>query len=438
VLEFVGERQGRLSLMVFEDVADKGPGKTFGGKGADLELQPAKKQKVTCFESKHGNITMEQTEATTAKDVKLDKDDLLPNEQSSNSDAANVDTDPGDRESTQMASTCKKGDNATLTEPTPLSAQHVSILQRFVEGSERRLDAHTGTVLALAECKGRIYSGGKDDAIRVWNKNTLDLEKALDVEHDAAVWSIAAWHDNLISGHDDGKVRIWDLSKGLCEQVLEGHEDGVNALVVCGSRLASGSDDCTVRLWAMSPDARAPWPCERTLEGHRGLVSCLAVWEDKVISGSWDDSIRVSDVATGEHIKTLAGHADTVMALLVQHSSSTAAGPRLISASVDGKVRVWALGGDWAALRTLSVYPAGAGQWVRCLASCGVGLVAGSSGPEDARQRFELQVWDPETLEPRRTVRLPEGQRVLALLGTEEGHVWGGVGEQSVAVWGRE
>jgi len=374
---------------------------------------------------------MELTSVPAAKDVKLGKADVLPKEQSSNTDAANVDADSADLERTQPASTCTEVEIEKSMEPTPLSSQHEAILQRFVEGSERRLDAHTGTVLALAECKGRIYSGGKDDAIRVWNKNTLELEKALDVEHGAAVWSIAVWQDNLISGHDDGKVRIWDLSKGLCEQVLEGHEDGVNALVICGSRLASGSDDCTVRLWAMSPDARNPWPCERTLEGHRGLVSCLAVWEDKVISGSWDDSIRVCDVATGEHIKTLAGHADTVMALLVH-------GSRLISASVDGKVRVWALGGDWAALRTLAVYPAGAGQWVRCLASCGVGLVAGSFGPEDAGQRFELQVWDPETLERRRTVRLPVGQRVLALLGTEEGDVWGGVGEQSVAVWGRE
>ena len=276
---------------------------------------------------------------------------------------------------------------------------------------------------------GHIYSGGKDDAIRVWSKETLRLEKVMELEHGAAVWSMTAWKERLMTGHDDGKVRVWDLSAGVCEQVLEGHEDGVNALAVCGSRLASASDDCTVRLWAMGADPG--WQCERTLEGHRGLVSCLAVWEGWVISGSWDDSIRVWDAETGELVRTLAGHADTVMALLVQ-------GTRLFSASVDGKLRVWALDGDCAALRSLAVYPPGAGQWVRCLAASPAGLVAGSFGPEDAGRRFEVQVLDPDTLEARRTVRLPEGQRVLTLLGTAEGEVWGAVGDTSVAVWGRQ
>jgi WD40 repeat protein len=310
-----------------------------------------------------------------------------------------------------------------------LPPEQLSVLKRFTEGAERRLDAHSGTVLALAECMGRIYSGGKDDTIRVWNKNSLELEKVMELEHGAAVWSMASWQSKLMTGHDDGKIRVWNLSSGQCEQVLEGHEDGVNALAVCGSRLASASDDCTVRLWAM--EEGPGWPCERTLEGHRGLVSCLAVWENMVISGSWDDSIRIWDVETGALVKTLAGHADTVMALLVHDS-------RLLSASVDGKVRVWALGGDWAALRSLVAYPSGTGQWVRCLAACPAGLVAGSFGPEDAGRRFEVQVWDPETLEVRRKVQLPGGQRVLTLLGTDGGEVWGAVGDRSVAVWGRE
>lgn len=320
-------------------------------------------------------------------------------------------------------------DSVMVESKNELSPTQLSILTRFKEGAERRLDAHSGTVLALVENMGRIYSGGKDDAIRVWNMKTLELEKVIELEHGAAVWSMASWQDKLMTGHDDGKVRVWNLSSGFCEQVLEGHEDGVNALAVCGTRLASASDDCTVRLWAMG--AGLGWQCERTLEGHRGLVSCLAVWQDKVISGSWDDSIRIWEVETGALAKTLAGHADTVMALLVH-------GSRLFSASVDGKVRVWSLGGDWAALRSLVVYPPGSGQWVRCLAASAVGLAAGSFGPEDAGRRFELQVWDPETLEVRRTVRLPGGQRVLTLLGTADGEVWGAVGDMSVAVWGRE
>ena len=62
------------------------------------------------------------------------------------------------------------------------------------------------------------------------------------------------WEGRLISGHDSGKLRVWNVATGECDQVLEGHEDGVLALAVCGSRLVSGCRDGSIHVWGTGAD----------------------------------------------------------------------------------------------------------------------------------------------------------------------------------------
>ena len=107
-----------------------------------------------------------------------------------------------------------------------------------------------------------------------------------------------------------GAVVVWNVATGAQERVLEGHAEDVNALAVCGSRLLSGSDDGSVRVWGMG----AGWGCERTLKGHERGVFALTTWEGKVVSGSDDDTIRVWDVETGAVEAILRGHNDSIYA----------------------------------------------------------------------------------------------------------------------------
>jgi hypothetical protein len=122
----------------------------------------------------------------------------------------------------------------------------------YRDGGELRLGGHADTVRGVALCDGRVCSGSEDGSIRVWSRASGELERTLeangadvedaDSDEDSSdpVFSLAAWEGLLVSGHDSGTLRVWNVATGECDQVLEGHDDAVLAVAVCGSRLASG------------------------------------------------------------------------------------------------------------------------------------------------------------------------------------------------------
>ena len=296
----------------------------------------------------------------------------------------------------------------------------------YADGSERRLRGHTSDVMTVAECEGRVCSGSLDGSIRVWSMQgeaTDEAEQTLVPEgaRDAVI-CLSVWGSLLISGHGSGKLRVWTLATGACEQVLDGHTQRVCALAVCGSRLASSYSGGSIKVWAMGE--AAPWTCERTLLGHTDWVRSMATWQGKVLSGSDDRSIRVWDIETGEQAATLVGHEGYVMALAVHCD-------RLFSTSCDGTIRVWGLG-TWAALRTVQVLGRGTGQYPLCLAVSGSHLISGLHTNGDPRG---VLVWSLETLELLHTLTQTNIFYVKALL-VKHGAVWAGVGSY-VVVWGR-
>jgi hypothetical protein len=123
-------------------------------------------------------------------------------------------------------------------------------------GAGRRLEGHVGSVLALAECSGRMCSGSVDGLILVWSIATLEEERVID-NSDDEICCLAVWEGELISGHGSGRIRVWDAASGERRRELEGHARCVNALCVCGPRLASGSGDHTLKVWRLGSELDA-------------------------------------------------------------------------------------------------------------------------------------------------------------------------------------
>lgn len=204
---------------------------------------------------------------------------------------------------------------------------------------------HTKAVQDLAVLTPFSFvSASFDGKLRVWDvdermgpdpANDSALHAGLKFEgHRGAVWCVAArGPGEVVSGGDDGKLRVWDVAAGSCLATLEGHKRCVCAvLVLGGDRLVSGSKDNTVRIWETSG-----WTCTSTLTGHEAYVRGLAVLgtDGPLVSASSDRTLRLWDLSTGQSRGLVQAHADSVVGL------ATISENTLVSCSDDKMAKLW-------------------------------------------------------------------------------------------------
>jgi WD40 repeat protein len=135
------------------------------------------------------------------------------------------------------------------------------------QGVERAvLHGHTGEVRALVvSLDGQLLvSGGQDGTIRLW-RLPQGQEHAVLHGHTGAVRALAVSPNGqlLASGSADRTIRLWTLPGGQAQAVWQGHQRGVRALAMGPTcqLLAAGCGDGTIRLWElwdMSPMLQVP------------------------------------------------------------------------------------------------------------------------------------------------------------------------------------
>jgi WD40 repeat protein len=201
----------------------------------------------------------------------------------------------------------------------------------------------------------------------------------------------------LLAGAERGPGQAWLSPRfaaltppgGPLRQVLVGHANSVNAVTVLAEshRALSGSGDKTLRLWDLATGETL-----RVLEGHAGPVSAVVVLADgRALSCSDDKTLRLWDLATGETLRILEGHAGSVTAVAVLPD-----GRRALSGSSDRTLRLW----DLATGETLRVLEGHAGP-----VSAVVVLADGRRALSGSSDRT-LRLWDLATGE---TLRILEG-----------------------------
>ena len=233
------------------------------------------------------------------------------------------------------------------------------------------LEGHTYSVqgVSVTPDSRRAVSASRDDTLRVWDLETGACLRVLQghTNKQAASLSLTISHDDIqlvgqlahgvfglenvsvtpdsqraVSASDDGTLRVWDLEKGTCLRVLEGHTSGVTGVSVTpdGRRAVSavGYPDHTLRVWDLETGA-----CLRVLEmleGPTSGVTGVSVTPDsrRAVLANDDNTLRVWDLETGSYLRVLEGHTQGVMEVSV-----TPDGWRAVSASFDKTLRVWDL-----------------------------------------------------------------------------------------------
>lgn len=162
-----------------------------------------------------------------------------------------------------------------------------------------------------------LASGGDDQTLRFWDIASGHLVRK-QKGYTNQVWSIAFARDQqrskqgskqengrlMASGGDDCIVRLWNIDKGHCTLLLQGHTERIRTVTFStdGRLLASGSDDCTIRLWHVQRGS-----CSQILTGHTNRVWSVAFHADghTLASASEDQTVRLWNVETGRTLRTL-------------------------------------------------------------------------------------------------------------------------------------
>jgi WD40 repeat protein/DNA-binding SARP family transcriptional activator len=301
------------------------------------------------------------------------------------------------------------------------------------------LVAHQWQVLDVAvDAAGtRIATASNDGTTRIWDASSgaeLRTLYSLAPQHAVAFSPDAV---RVATGGSDGTIDVWEVETGRHLLSLPGHTAAIGALAFTSAHdLLSASDDGTTRRWdtgptggrdwLTAPAARLRWAgvafapdgrsfavprdrggaairstdtgtALRVLGGHAAWLVGLTFSPDGTTlagsaahgaavahPGAAGATVPIWDVATGELIRTLAGH-DDLVSVVAHHPDGT----RLLTGTLGGMLREWdATSGDLLGQHELGRDP------VLAASDDGDGWVAVTAPETDAPVATPITVWD--------------------------------------------
>jgi len=189
--------------------------------------------------------------------------------------------------------------------------------------------------------KSTVVSGSDDGAVRLWSIETGRVI-AKWTGHTQHVWSVC-WNRNderVLSGSWDRTARVWNVATGNTILEINTGLDGVytatfspdSTLIATGGISSVGE---RIKIWDSNTGKLVA-----ILKGHTWDVNCLA-WTANgrtLISGSYDATIRTWNTSTWQQLAVLTGHTSSVWGIAISPN-----GCILASASFDDTARLWNL-----------------------------------------------------------------------------------------------
>jgi WD40 repeat protein len=297
---------------------------------------------------------------------------------------------------------------------------------------QRTMTGHDGEVMSVTvTADGRVISGSDDGTVRVWGLDTGELLRTLTDErsHHRVGGAVAVSADGrrAVFGDYGGTVRVWDLDSGELLHSLTGHLRHLRveavAVTADGRRAVSGGYDGKVLVWDLDSGELL-----HSLTGHHSSVRAVAVSADGrcVVSGGYSDTVvRVWDLGSGELLHSLPGYDDDASSFYPSVPAvAVSADGRVIAGNGDGAVRVWDLDSG-ELLRAFSEHDASV--FSVAVSADSRWAVTGGSG--------KVLVWDLDSGELLHSLTGHESQVWGVAVSVDGRHVVSGGRDRTVRVW---
>ncbi|KAK4268481.1 hypothetical protein QN277_025135 [Acacia crassicarpa] len=164
-----------------------------------------------------------------------------------------------------------------------------------------------------------VVSGSDDGTAKLWDMRQRGSIQTFPDKYQITAVSFSDASDKIYTGGIDDDVKVWDLRKGEVTMTLQGHQDMITSMQLSpdGSYLLTNGMDCKLCIWDMRPYAPQN-RCVKVLEGHqhnfeKNLLKCS--WSpdgSKVTAGSSDRMVYIWDTTSRRILYKLPGHNGSV------------------------------------------------------------------------------------------------------------------------------
>ena len=182
-----------------------------------------------------------------------------------------------------------------------------------------------------------LLTGGRDESVRVWLPTQAKTQQILsgDLFHQAPVLCFDLNDSVIVSGAEDGSIRLSNYITGKILSRYEDHEDSVESIQICKTLpiFTTASLDGLLKVWDMGNGK-----LRSTVLAHEGgiIKSKVHASEPLIYTCGVDGTVKVWDIRNSTCIKTFLGHKKPVLDLKISDDGKT-----ILSCSDDKTARVF-------------------------------------------------------------------------------------------------